>query len=91
MSYLVLHIQIAIIIFRALFLNWPITTLISLTTAFSGLVVYANLAHCDPLLREEETNVKSSDQVYFLIFFLYLRNTLNKFFFILCKYKLELF
>ena len=62
--------QVTVIIFRALFLNWPITSFISLITAFAGLVVYANLAHCDPLLREKETNVKNSDQVYFYnIFF----------------------
>lgn len=46
-------------------MNWPLTSLISLTTSFAGLVVYANLWNCDPILNEKETNVKNPDQVSF--------------------------
>ncbi|XP_022237186.1 putative sodium-dependent multivitamin transporter isoform X2 [Limulus polyphemus] len=53
----------------ALFLNWPITTLLSITTSLTGLVIYANFHLCDPILRQEETNVKSPDQLlpYFVM------------------------
>ncbi|KAG8179664.1 hypothetical protein JTE90_017803 [Oedothorax gibbosus] len=53
----------------ALFINWPITSLLSLTTSLAGIVVYANLANCDPLMRPDETNVRKSDQVlpYFVM------------------------
>ncbi|XP_076326766.1 putative sodium-dependent multivitamin transporter [Tachypleus tridentatus] len=53
----------------ALFLNWPITTLLSITTSLTGLIIYANLHLCDPILHQEETNVKSPDQLlpYFVM------------------------
>ncbi|XP_015916103.1 putative sodium-dependent multivitamin transporter [Parasteatoda tepidariorum] len=47
----------------ALFINWPITSLLSVTTSLAGIVVYANLWKCDPLLRSEETHVTRSDQI----------------------------
>ncbi|KAF8788896.1 putative sodium-dependent multivitamin like protein [Argiope bruennichi] len=48
--------------FKALFLNWPLTSLLSLTASFAGIVVYANLAKCDPILRSEETHIEKADQ-----------------------------
>ncbi|GFT73137.1 sodium-dependent multivitamin transporter [Trichonephila clavipes] len=46
----------------ALFLNWPLTSLLSITASLAGIVVYANLAKCDPILRSEETNIEKADQ-----------------------------
>ncbi|GFT80531.1 putative sodium-dependent multivitamin transporter [Nephila pilipes] len=53
----------------ALFLNWPLTSLLSLTASLAGIVVYANLAKCDPILRSEETNIEKADQIlpYFVM------------------------
>ncbi|XP_055925433.1 putative sodium-dependent multivitamin transporter [Argiope bruennichi] len=53
----------------ALFLNWPLTSLLSLTASFAGIVVYANLAKCDPILRSEETHIEKADQIlpYFVM------------------------
>lgn len=45
---------------KAVFLNWPILSLLSLSTCFSGLSLYAYYAKCDPLLKGEIT---SRDQV----------------------------
>ncbi|GFR09668.1 putative sodium-dependent multivitamin transporter [Trichonephila clavata] len=53
----------------ALFLNWPLTSLLSITASLAGIVVYANLAKCDPILRSEETNIEKADQIlpYFVM------------------------
>jgi len=44
----------------ALFLSWPILTLLSLTTSFSGLVIYYSYQDCDPL---SSKRIASSDQL----------------------------
>uniref|UniRef100_T1JCV0 Sodium-dependent multivitamin transporter n=1 Tax=Strigamia maritima TaxID=126957 RepID=T1JCV0_STRMM len=44
----------------ALFLNWPILTVLSLTTSFSGLVIYAKYHDCDPLLTK---HISAPDQL----------------------------
>ncbi|GIY73374.1 putative sodium-dependent multivitamin transporter [Caerostris extrusa] len=53
----------------SLFLNWPLTSLLSITASFTGIVVYANLAKCDPLLRSDETQIEKADQIlpYFVM------------------------
>ncbi|XP_077553571.1 putative sodium-dependent multivitamin transporter [Haemaphysalis longicornis] len=53
----------------ALFLNWPILSALCLMSSFAGLVIYANLRHCDPLLSGRITNI---DQVlpYFVMLYL---------------------
>ncbi|XP_054722729.1 putative sodium-dependent multivitamin transporter [Uloborus diversus] len=53
----------------ALFISWPILTILSIATSFAGLVVYANLSDCDPLLRAKETSVRFPDQIlpYFVM------------------------
>lgn len=45
---------------KALFLNWPIFSLLSLVTSFSGLAIYSYYAKCDPVL---EGRIKSREQV----------------------------
>lgn len=45
---------------RAMFLNWPILSLLSLSTCFSGLALYAYYAKCDPVA---EGRIESRDQV----------------------------
>lgn len=35
---------------KCLWMSWPLTTVLSLLTCFTGLVMYANYADCDPLL-----------------------------------------
>lgn len=45
---------------KAVFLNWPILSLLSISTCFSGLALYAYYAKCDPLL---EGRIQSRDQV----------------------------
>ena len=35
---------------RALWLHWPILTLLSLTTSFSGLAIYSKYYNCDPVI-----------------------------------------
>ncbi|XP_067119661.1 putative sodium-dependent multivitamin transporter [Centruroides vittatus] len=51
---------------QALFVNLPITAFLSLTTSFTGLVIYANFYKCDPL---SDSKIKSSDQLlpYFVM------------------------
>lgn len=44
----------------ALFLNWPVLTLLSLTSSFSGLVVYSKYYDCDPL---KSNRISSIDQL----------------------------
>lgn len=46
---------------KALFLNWPILSLLSLCTSFSGLAIYYLYSTCDPLL---QGRVSSRDQVW---------------------------
>ncbi|XP_031621165.1 putative sodium-dependent multivitamin transporter isoform X3 [Contarinia nasturtii] len=41
---------------KAVFLNWPILSLLSISTCFSGLALYAYYAKCDPLLMERITS-----------------------------------
>ncbi|XP_055312410.1 putative sodium-dependent multivitamin transporter isoform X2 [Sitodiplosis mosellana] len=41
---------------KAMFLNWPILSLLSLSTCFSGLCLYAYYAKCDPLLHGDITS-----------------------------------
>lgn len=45
---------------KAMYLNWPILSLLSLSTCFSGLALYAYYAKCDPVM---EGRVASRDQV----------------------------
>lgn len=51
---------------RSLIISWPITSLLSILTAFTGLVAYANLSTCDPLASKKLT---SPDQLlpYFMM------------------------
>lgn len=49
---------------KAMFLNWPILSLLSLSTCFSGLSLYAYYAKCDPKLNGR---IDSRDQVLFSI------------------------
>lgn len=44
---------------RALWWNWPILSALSLTTSFSGLIIYYFYQHCDPLLSKR---ISSRDQ-----------------------------
>lgn len=44
----------------ALFLNWPVLTLLSLTSCFSGLVVYSKYYDCDPI---KSKRISSIDQL----------------------------
>ncbi|XP_070387672.1 putative sodium-dependent multivitamin transporter isoform X3 [Dermacentor albipictus] len=55
--------------FKALFLNWPIVSALSLITSSAGIVMYANFRHCDPLLSGKITK---TDQVlpYFVMLYL---------------------
>lgn len=41
---------------KAMFLNWPILSLLSLSTCFSGLAMYAYYAKCDPVKSGEITS-----------------------------------
>lgn len=45
---------------RALWLNWPILSLLSFSTCFSGVAIYYYYAKCDPVL---EGRIQSRDQV----------------------------
>ncbi|XP_045471086.1 putative sodium-dependent multivitamin transporter [Harmonia axyridis] len=45
---------------KALWWNWPILTLLSLTTSFSGLAIYSKYHYCDPVTMKV---IKSSDQL----------------------------
>lgn len=49
----------------AMFLNWPILSLLSLSTCFCGLSLYAYYANCDPKLNGR---IDSRDQVLFSFF-----------------------
>ncbi|XP_011881261.1 PREDICTED: putative sodium-dependent multivitamin transporter isoform X2 [Vollenhovia emeryi] len=40
---------------RALWLAWPILTLLSFTTCFSGLAIYSRYYNCDPILEKRIT------------------------------------
>ncbi|XP_059613300.1 putative sodium-dependent multivitamin transporter [Phlebotomus argentipes] len=44
----------------ALWLNWPILSLLSFSTCFCGLAIYYYYAHCDPLL---QGRISSRDQL----------------------------
>ncbi|CAG2110594.1 unnamed protein product [Medioppia subpectinata] len=50
----------------ALLISWPITTLLALITAFTGLVIFANYWKCDPLMKK---HITKSDQLlpYFVM------------------------
>ncbi|GFS47393.1 putative sodium-dependent multivitamin transporter [Trichonephila inaurata madagascariensis] len=43
--------------------------LFKIMLSFAGIVIYANLSKCDPLLRSEETNIYKADQIlpYFVM------------------------
>lgn len=45
---------------RALWLNWPILTALSLSTSFAGLSIYSRYAKCDPVCAGE---INMSDQL----------------------------
>lgn len=45
---------------QALWLNWPILSLLSLSTSFSGLALYYYYQNCDPLL---QGRISSRDQL----------------------------
>lgn len=49
----------------ALWIQWPILTLLSLSTSFSGLVLYAEYQNCDPIASNQISN---SDQVVLHLF-----------------------
>ncbi|GFY54519.1 putative sodium-dependent multivitamin transporter [Trichonephila inaurata madagascariensis] len=44
-------------------------TILSILLCFSGIVIYANLSACDPILRSDETNIHKADQIlpYFVM------------------------
>uniref|UniRef100_V5H4Z4 Putative sodium-dependent multivitamin transporter n=2 Tax=Ixodes ricinus TaxID=34613 RepID=V5H4Z4_IXORI len=44
----------------ALFINWPLVSALSIVTSFTGLVMYANFRHCDPL---KACRISKPDQV----------------------------
>ncbi|CAG2172815.1 unnamed protein product, partial [Oppiella nova] len=50
----------------ALLISWPITTLLALITAFTGLTIFANFWKCDPLITHQ---ISKSDQLlpYFVM------------------------
>jgi len=41
---------------RAMWLSWPILTLLSITTCFSGLAIYSKYHNCDPFLQKRITS-----------------------------------
>lgn len=45
---------------KSLFLNWPILTLLSLSTSFAGLAMFSKYADCDPILAGR---VSTTDQI----------------------------
>lgn len=45
---------------RAMWLNWPILSLLSLSTCFSGLALYYYYGQCDPML---QSRITSRDQL----------------------------
>ncbi|XP_076236183.1 putative sodium-dependent multivitamin transporter [Calliopsis andreniformis] len=45
---------------KALWLAWPILSLLSMTTCFSGLAIYSKYYNCDPLTQK---NISSSDML----------------------------
>lgn len=45
---------------KALWLNWPILTTLSLSTSFAGLAIYSKYANCDPI---KAGFIKSPDQL----------------------------
>lgn len=49
---------------KALWLNWPILTLLSLSTSFSGLAIYSRFYKCDPVSAKI---ISSNDQVQIFI------------------------
>lgn len=44
----------------ALFLNWPILTVLSMATCFSGLAIYSRYRDCDPRM---EKRISSTDML----------------------------
>ena len=49
---------------KALWWNWPILSALSLTTSFSGLVIYYFYQHCDPLLSKRITSRDQNMAIY---------------------------
>ena len=49
---------------RALWWSWPILLLLSLTTSFSGLVIYYYYRNCDPLLAKRITSRDQMMPIY---------------------------
>ncbi|XP_053989378.1 putative sodium-dependent multivitamin transporter [Hylaeus volcanicus] len=45
---------------RALWISWPILTLLSITTCFSGLAIYSKYYRCDPLTKKR---ISSTDML----------------------------
>ncbi|XP_056646655.1 putative sodium-dependent multivitamin transporter isoform X2 [Diorhabda sublineata] len=45
---------------KALWLNWPILTCLSLSTSFSGLVIFSRYYNCDPITTQQ---IESADQL----------------------------
>ncbi|XP_057657298.1 putative sodium-dependent multivitamin transporter isoform X2 [Diorhabda carinulata] len=45
---------------KALWLNWPILTCLSLSTSFSGLVIFSRYYNCDPITTQQ---IGSADQL----------------------------
>lgn len=45
---------------KALWIQWPILTLLSMTTCFSGLAIYSKYYNCDPLSQKK---ISSSDML----------------------------
>lgn len=49
---------------KALWWNWPILSLLSFSTSFSGLVIYYFYRHCDPLLSKRITQRDQNMAIY---------------------------
>jgi sodium-coupled monocarboxylate transporter 8/12 len=49
---------------QALWWSWPILLLLSITTSFSGLVIYYYYKNCDPLLAKRITNADQMMPIY---------------------------
>lgn len=51
---------------KALWLNWPILTCLSISTSYSGLVIYSRYHSCDPV---RAGIINTNDQVDILLLF----------------------
>lgn len=51
---------------KALWLNWPILTALSISTSFSGLAIYSRYHECDPV---NASYISTVDQVLLAAYF----------------------